>query len=300
MARRPAAAQTAFGPMVIAAVEQFEPAEHRIVTDPLAARFLPPGLALLVRACRWHRLRAKLIAATNAKAMGIWGGMLCRKRYADDQVSAAVADGIEQIVVLGAGMDTRGYRLDGSARVFEVDLPANIDTKRARVRAALGAVPDHVRLVPVDFETDDLAEALTAAGFEFDRPVMVVWEAVTQYLTEDAVRHTLTWLAKATSGSRLIFTYLRRDFLDGTRTYHAEGAYRDFVQRHRVWHFGLTPDQVAPLLADYGWTRTNKSAPPNTSTATSNPPAARCRSRRSNASPPPRSDNPAQPVATPC
>lgn len=254
MARRPAAAQTAFGPMVIAAVEQFEPAEQRIVTDPLAARFLPSGLALMVRACRWQCLRSKLIAATNAKAMGIWGGMLCRKRYADDQVTAAITAGVDQIVVLGAGMDTRGYRLASSARVFEVDLPANIDTKRARVRAALGAVPDHVQLVPVDFETDNLAKALTDAGFHIDGPVMVVWEAVTQYLTEDAVRHTLTWLAKAANGSRLIFTYLRRDFLDGTHLYQAEGAYRDFVQRHRVWHFGLTPDQVAPLLADYGWT----------------------------------------------
>jgi methyltransferase (TIGR00027 family) len=254
MARRPAAAQTAFGPMVIAAVEQFEPAEQRIVTDPLAARFLPPGFAFVARACRWQRLRRKLIVATNAKAMGIWGGMLCRKRYADDQVTAAVADGVNQIVVLGAGMDTRGYRLGGSARVFEVDLAANLDTKRARVRAALGAIPDHVRLVPVDFETDHLADALTDAGVEIDRPVMVVWEAVTQYLTESAVRHTLTWLEKAAMGSRLVFTYVRRDFLDGTNLYQAAGAYHDFVQRHRVWHFGLTPDQVAPLLADYGWT----------------------------------------------
>jgi methyltransferase (TIGR00027 family) len=254
MARRPAAAQTAFGPMVIAGVEQFEPAERRIVTDPLAVRFLPPWLALLVRACRWQRLRTKLIVATDAKAAGIWGGVLCRKRYADDQVSAAVAAGIGQVVVLGAGMDTRGCRLAGPARVFEVDLPANIDTKRARVRAALGAVPESVRLVPVDFETDDLAEALTDAGFHIDRRVMVVWEAVTQYLTEDAVRHTLTWLAQAASGSRLVFTYVRRDFLDGTTTYQAEGVYRDFVQRRQVWHFGLTPDQVAPLLADYGWT----------------------------------------------
>jgi methyltransferase (TIGR00027 family) len=237
--------------MVIAAVEQFEPAERRIVTDPLAVRFLPSGLALMVRTCRWQALRRKLISATDAKAAGIWGGMLCRKRYADDRVTEAIAAGIDQVVVLGAGMDTRGYRLGASARVFEVDLPANIDTKRDRVRAALGTVPDHVRLVPVDFETDDLAEALTVAGFDTGRPVMVVWEAVTQYLTEDAVRHTLTWLAKATAGSHLVFTYVRRDFLDGTNTYQAEGAYRDFVQRQRIWHFGLTPDQVAPLLAEY-------------------------------------------------
>ena len=254
MPRRPAAARTAFGPMVIAAVEQYEPAERRVVTDPLAVQFLPPGLAHVVRACRWRRLRTTLIAAADSRAAGIWGGALCRKRYADDQVTTAVAGGVDQIVVLGAGLDTRGCRLGGAARVFEVDLRPSIDTKRARMRAALGAVPDHVRLVPVDFETGDLAGALIGCGFEVDRPVMVVWEAVTQYLTEDAVRRTLAWLGTAAGGSRLVFTYVRRDFLDGTNLYRAEGAYRDFVRRHRVWHFGLTPDQVAPLLAEHGWT----------------------------------------------
>ena len=254
MARRPPAAQTAFGPMVIAAVEQFEPARRRVVTDPLVLRFLPPGLALMARACRWRLLRDRLVRATDAKARGIWGGVLCRKRYADDQVAAAIAGGIGQVVVLGAGLDTRGYRLDNAARVFEVDLPANIATKPARVTAALGAVPGHVRLVPVDFETGDLTESLSSAGFDPAKPVMVVWEAVTQYLTEAAVRDTFAWLAKAAAGSRLVFTYVRRDFLAGTNLYEAQGAHRDFVTRHRVWHFGLDPEQVAPLLDDYGWT----------------------------------------------
>jgi methyltransferase (TIGR00027 family) len=255
MAKRPPAAQTALGPMVIAAVEQLEPADRRIVTDPLAIRLLPPTLALLVRACRWHRLRDSMIRATDKKARGIWGGVLCRKRYADDQVTAAIEAGIEQVVVLGAGLDTRAYRLPESqrVRVYEVDLPANINTKRARAHAALGGVPDHVRLVPVDLETDDLMESLAANGFQLDRPTMFLWEAVTQYLTEDGVRRTLALLAKAAPGSRLVFTYIRGDYLNGTNTYEAEGAYQDFVVRQQVWHFGLAPDQVAGLLDEYGW-----------------------------------------------
>lgn len=253
MATRPPAAQTALGPMVIAAVEQLEPAGRRILTDPLAVRFLPPTLTLLVRACRWRRLRGSMIRATDKKARGIWGGVLCRKRYADDHVTAAIDAGVDQVVVLGAGLDTRAYRLPGPQRVYEVDLPANVDTKRARVRAALGDVPDHVRLVPVDFETDDLAESLAGNGFTLDRPAVFVWEAVTQYLTEDGVRHTFAFLSKAAPGSRLVFTYVRRDFLDGANTYEAEGAYHDFVVRQRIWHFGLVPEQVAGLLDEYGW-----------------------------------------------
>jgi methyltransferase (TIGR00027 family) len=181
--------------------------------------------------------------------------MLCRKRYADDQVLAAL-DTTDQLVVLGAGFDTRAYRVadPDRVRVYEVDLPANIDAKRTRVRAVLGAVPGHVRLVPVDFESGDLAESLTAAGLDFERPVMVVWEAVTQYLTEDAVRRTFALLARAAPGSRLIFTFVRQDFLDGTNAYGAEGAYRRFVARQRIWRYGMYPDRVAAFLAEYGWT----------------------------------------------
>jgi methyltransferase (TIGR00027 family) len=256
MTRRSSAAQTALGPMVIAAVEQHEPAGRRIVDDSLAIRLLPPTVALLVRACGWKLLREWLMGATDRKAVGIWGGILCRKRYADDQVADALAAGIDQLVMLGAGMDTRAYRLPDPdrVRVYEVDLAANIDRKRARVQAAFGDVPGHVRLVPVDFESDDLVQSLTANGFRFDRPAMFGWEAVTQYLTEEGVRRTLAPLAKAAPGSRLIFTFVRRDFLDGATGYQAEGAYRDFVTRRRVWHFGLAPDEVAALLEEYGWT----------------------------------------------
>ncbi|HEY0452019.1 SAM-dependent methyltransferase [Actinophytocola sp.] len=244
MARRPPAARTAFGPMIIAAVERFEPAGRRILDDPLAIRFLPPPLALLVRACRWHVLRDRLVRTTERKAAGLWGGVLCRKRYADDQVAAAVDAGIDQLVVLGAGMDTRASRTTG-VTAYEVDLPANLAAKRAA---------GQVRLVPIDLETGDLLEALAAKGFRLDRPAMFTWEAVTQYLTEDGVRRTLAVLAKAAPGSRLVLTYVRRDFLDGTNRYGADGAYADFVERQRLWHFGLAPEEVGPLLAEYGWT----------------------------------------------
>lgn len=77
--------------------------------------------------------------------------------------------------------------------------------RSSRIRA------DHVRLVSVDFETDDLMESLAANCFQLDQPTMVVWEAVTQYLTEDGVRRTLALLGKAATGSRLVCTFVGRD-----------------------------------------------------------------------------------------
>jgi O-methyltransferase involved in polyketide biosynthesis len=67
------------------------------------------------------------------------------------------------------------------------------------------------------------------------------------------VRHTFPLLANAARTSRLIFTFVRQDFLAGSNTYQAVRAYRDFVLRHQIWHFGLSPDQVGTLLDEYGW-----------------------------------------------
>ncbi|MFI6290511.1 SAM-dependent methyltransferase [Nonomuraea sp. NPDC050790] len=259
MTKRRPAAQTALGPMVIAAVEQLLPAERRVIDDDLAQGFLPPGTRLVVRACKWRVIRDLVIGATDKQAHGLWASMLCRKRYADDKVAEALGDGIEQVVILGAGLDTRAYRLvvPAGARAFEVDLPENIEDKRAR----LGSVPDGVALIAVDFQRDDLGASLAAAGFRLDEPAMFVWEAVTQYLSQDAVRATLAFLGRAAPGSRLIFTFVRQDFLDGTDFYGAKGAHRQFVTRRRVWHFGLAPGAVRDLLAEYGWAEREQVGP---------------------------------------
>jgi methyltransferase (TIGR00027 family) len=228
------------------------------VQDPLAVRFLPLNGRLLVGACRWRAVRHLIIRASERQAPGIWGSILCRKRYADDRVSAAIAAGIGQVVILGAGLDTRAYRLVAPAggTAFEVDQPANIAYKRGRLRAIYGRVPEPVApvaLVAVDFEADDLAAALAAYGFRMGLPALFVWEAVTQYLTESAVRKTLGVLAKAASGSGLIFTYVLKAFLDGTNLYGAERLYQTYVAKRPIWRFGLAPEHVAGLLGPYGW-----------------------------------------------
>lgn len=241
--------------MVITAVEQHVPAALRLVRDDLAVRFLPSGVRLTVGVCRWRLARDLLINFSEKRARGIWGGVLCRKRYADDKVTEAIDEGIGQVVVLGAGLDTRAYRLIAPAGVpaFEVDLPANIAYKRQRLVAIYGGLPERVALVPIDFETDDLTAALAACGFRIEKRAMFVWEAVTQYLTEDGVRRTLASLSKAVTGSRLIFTYVRKDFVDGSNVYDAESLYQTFVVKNRVWRFGIEPQHVAGLLREYGW-----------------------------------------------
>jgi methyltransferase (TIGR00027 family) len=137
----------------------------------------------------------------------------------------------------------------------------NIARKRAVVSRVFGAVPPSVRLVSVDFERDDLMATLASYGYRPDSPTFFVWEGVTQYLTAEAVRATFDQLAQAASGSRLDFTYLRRDFIDGVNLYGAPALYRKFRQHSQVWKFGLLPDEIDGFLADYGWRLIEQAGP---------------------------------------
>ncbi len=254
MARTNPAAQTAYGPMAIAAIEQHEPRGSRIVHDDLAAAILPAGLRWFVRVTAWTTLRNLLIRLAERSGRGAWSIFVCRKRYIDDQL-ASWADSVESVVNVGAGMDTRGCRLARTSPipVYEVDQPVNIAAKRRAIQKAVGALPPSVHLVPVEFQHDNLGDALHRAGHDVTARTFFIWEGVTQYLPEPAVRSILDYLSTAAPGSRLAFTYVQRDFIDGSNLYGNTILYKRFRLRSQVWMFGLAPDAVAPLLAEYGW-----------------------------------------------
>jgi methyltransferase (TIGR00027 family) len=113
----------------------------------------------------------------------------------------------------------------------------------------------------LDFERDDLMSTLTANGYRADARTFFIWEGVTQYLTEDAVRATMAALQNAPADSRLAFTYVRRDFIDGTNMHGAAILYKRFRQRQQVWHFGLDPDAISGFLAEYGWRLLEQAGP---------------------------------------
>jgi methyltransferase (TIGR00027 family) len=261
MARNPVA-QTAFGPMVLAAVEQNEPAGRRLVDDDLAELFLPASLRWLVAATRWGPARRLMIRGSEFTGPGLWVNMACRKHFIDDRLKEALDD-IDAVVILGAGLDTRAYRLTRQVKipVFEVDLPVNIAMKAKTVRRVLGQPPLSVRLVALDFEQDDLLTALAEHGYRTDYRAFFVCEGVTQYLTEGGVRRTLEGLRAAAPGSRLVFTYVHRDFIDGSNRYGTRTLYRNTRQRHQLWQFGLQPDEVAGFIADYGWRLVEQAGP---------------------------------------
>lgn len=248
-----AAAKTGVSPTALVAIEQYFPAKQRIIEDDLAYRILPLGMRSLVWLMRFNSFRAWIIRVTRNDTPGLWGGMLCRKRYIDEKLIDSV-NRIKAVVNLGAGFDTRAYRLPvlSDMPVWEVDQPENIQAKQARLCKLFGAVPSHVRLVPIDFDREELGSVLASHGYSADRRTFFIWEAVTQYLTETGIRATFDFLAKAESGSLMVFTYVRRNFLDGRVMYDWENIYRKYV-KNKIWLFGMDPEEWPVFLEGYGW-----------------------------------------------
>ncbi len=248
--------------MLLAAVEQNEPAGRRLVDDDLADLFLPAPMRWLVAATRAAPIRRLMVRGSEWSGPGLWANLACRKRFIADKLNESLGD-INAVVILVAGLVTRAYLLNRRVRmpVFEVDLPVNIARKAKAVRRVLGSLRLSVRLVALDFERDDLLTALAEHGYHTDYRALFICEGVTQYLTEDGVRRTLDGLRAAAPGSRLVFTYVRRNFIDGMNRYGTRTLYRNVRERQQLWHFGLEPDEVAGFLAEYGWRLIEQAGP---------------------------------------
>ena len=191
-----------------------------VFADPLALPILGPdgeGAVALARE-RPERRPLRLFIAM-------------RSRFAEDSAREAIADGVRQVLVLGAGLDTFAYRLEPSRamRVFELDHPATQGEKRRRLAAAQIAEPGHVAYVAHDFERGSMTAALAAAGLDPDERTFVIWLGVTPYLTAEAVYATLSELARWTGGAEVVFDYANppdRIKEAATRTYHEQMAER--------------------------------------------------------------------------
>jgi methyltransferase (TIGR00027 family) len=173
-----------------------------------------------------------------------------RTRLFDALTLAAVREGAEQIVVLGAGADSRAYRFPrelAGTQVFEVDHPETSDWKRARVRRSLGAVPANVRYVPVDLGADPAAPALAGAGYDDGRRSFFLWEGVSMYLRPDSVDAVLSLLAAAPQGSAIAFDYLYADAVAHPSRFEGGALQAQFAaSQGEPFVFGLDP-ALAPM-----------------------------------------------------
>jgi methyltransferase (TIGR00027 family) len=193
--------QTAVMTAVARALHREEPTEKVLDDDlafPLAGE---QGTAILAR------LRSE-VPPDLLVAFSRW--VCVRARLPEDIVERAVADGVRQYVILGAGLDSFAYRrpdLLDRLRVFEVDHPASQAWKQARLRELGVVVPANLVFSPVDFERQTLRDGLERAGFDFSALAVFSWIGVTMYLTVGAIEATLTTVTECPAGTQIVMTY---------------------------------------------------------------------------------------------
>jgi methyltransferase (TIGR00027 family) len=198
----------------------------------------------------YHRDHASHPILSAARAQ-----VICRGRYTEDRLARAAAAGVRQYVVLGAGLDSFGYRspLASQLRVFEVDHPATQQWKREALAAARIPVPGTVTFVPADLAAGSLADLLPASGFDPSRPALISWLGVTMYLTRDAIGQTLTAIGTLAPGTEVITDYMLPARLrDAAGDSYVELISPAAAERGEPWLTFLSPDEAAALLAGHG------------------------------------------------
>ena len=197
-------ADTAFSIAVVRAEESDRPEGERLFSDPYALHFAAAGAHAAEATQRYLDLPF------------FRDGIRLRTRYIDDAVRDGFASGLSQLVLLGAGFDARGLRMaevkERGVKVFEVDVPSQLERKRAVLDGAGVALPEHVVFVPFDFASTDIeasaSDALVAKGFRKGAGAMFVWEGVIGYITSEMIDASLAFMAHSGgAGTRVVFTF---------------------------------------------------------------------------------------------
>ena len=236
--------------------ESAAPEGVRICYDPYAIHFISRRYRVIRRIpllSRYLRRRRDRILP------GMFGALVARTRLFDDRLQSAIEGGIEQLVILGAGYDTRAYRFESlrmnRTNVFEVDHPATQRVKVRKILKILGAAPEHVVFVPVRFNRQSLADCLFRAGYEPRQQTLFIWEGVTMYLYPMAVDATLRFVAgNSAPGSSVLFDCLAPEVVDGRCDLPEAKALRARVTRvNEPLRFGINEMDIPSYLKERGF-----------------------------------------------
>jgi len=181
-----------------------------------------------------------------------------RTHQIDDLLDRAAAHGITQVVVLGAGFDSRAYRFARTyprIKFFEVDLPATIRAKQDVVTRALGALPPYVRYTPIDFNSQTLVSALEHVGYDATKKTLFILEGVTMYITGSANEAVFQFFrVHAASGSVVVFDYIWRRVVEGDYQglYGASSAAKGLVRIGEPYISGWSQDEMVDFTRRHG------------------------------------------------
>lgn len=246
----------------VRALESLKPENERICYDPYAVRFLSQQYLMFM----------EMAARDPSKTPfpGVHNSLSARVRYFDEFVKKFIDEGLEQLVILGAGYDTRAYRIEGlkdNVRVFEVDHPETQRQKKEKIESIFGLLPDHVIYVSADFETKDISKQLLERGYERSKKTVFTMEGLIYYLSPKAVDELLSFIAKNSGiGSAIVFDYVYESSIDRTDgicgvqcTTCDQNAIRntrkDMAQQGEPYKFGIKEGMLESFITQRGFSQ---------------------------------------------
>jgi len=249
---------------VIRAVETDKPESEQICNDPFAISFVGAANRLIGAI---PPLRKLALLYLEKKHPFILDCIPARTRYIDEYVNDRIDDDIQQLIILGAGYDSRAYRIEklkDKVTVFEVDHPATQKLKIEKVWKKLGFLPSDVVYVPIDFEREKLQQRMFQCKYDMNKKSLFIWEGVTPLISAEAVDETLHFVANNSGqGSSIIFNYILKSVVDGTcqleesreiRRAFSRGGIADFrSNRGDRLLFGIEEGTIETFLSERGF-----------------------------------------------
>jgi methyltransferase (TIGR00027 family) len=246
--------QTALRNAVLRAYESCQDKNGRLFDDPFARKFLDFRYRLALNLLLMPKIGSVILAKRERLHPGMIGNFLCRTRFIDDLLKVVLEKSFDQVVILGAGFDTRPYRISGmdKTRVYEVDHPATQRLKIKRVKQIYGKLPSHVTFISIDFDRMTLEDAMARTSFSAEAKTVFIWEGVTQYITAEANDATFRYLSHvAAPESRIIFTYIDRRIIEETTNNKSIANLKAHHNRlGEPWIFGIDPDGISFYLSE--------------------------------------------------
>ena len=245
--------RTAAWTCVSRAVSSLEQDPYYRGDDRIALELVPRFLQVLLRSALMRRLFSRKVAPA-----GIYEYVIARTRYIDDAYRRALADDFEQILIFGAGFDTRALRFQPNSketRVFELDVPITQQAKIEQYRKRGLEVPANLTFIAIDFDKESLPDKLDQAGFQKKKRSLFILEGVLMYLKPKSVQDTFKVIRKYSGEqSRVVFdtiydSVLRRE----NRYYGEEGIYRNVADADERWQFGIEEGKIDDFLSQQGF-----------------------------------------------
>jgi methyltransferase (TIGR00027 family) len=245
--------ETAMGAAILRFLATLDPREEMAGPDTLAEIFIPEE-----RRARLREPAIRLWALKNRVPPGMYEFMIARTAFFDQVVKGALRENIPQIVFLGAGYDSRSYRfkeLIQDTRIFELDIQPTQQRKMAVLYRAGIPIPDQLVFVSINFNTDNLGESLSRAGFNRNKKSLFVWEGVTPYLSAEVVDETLRIIQSISpAGSLICFDYESQ--LPGISNDESAKRIRDYMRSKHADEpilFGVKNGDIESFLSSRGY-----------------------------------------------